>query len=248
MIRQAHTYLVGAMGGATLIAIAIVFFVVLVSAQVFKDWPIAALGGGGDSAVSAAQPATGTTAGGTDPDGATATALRSPGSRATREVDGSAPARGGGSIVQGDGVGTPGAGTPPPSGAGGQGQGAGSTPVGAPQATGGSEPGSGTASSGSAGGGNAPATGAGGGGSGGSGTGGGGTGTAAPPPSGQVAETVNGTVTQVDESVLGGTLDNSGVTAVTEGVVNGVAGPESTVGKVVDETVGAVGGLLHGNR
>jgi hypothetical protein len=38
------------------------------------------------------------------------------------------------------------------------------------------------------------------------------------------------------------------VTGVTEGVVNGVVGPESTVGKVVDEAVGAVGGLLHGNR
>ena len=43
MIRQAHTYLVGAMGGATLIAIAIAVFVLLVSAQVFRDWPIAAL-------------------------------------------------------------------------------------------------------------------------------------------------------------------------------------------------------------
>src|ERR1700709_70059 len=76
MIRQAHTYLVGAMGGATLIAIAIAVFVMLVSAQVFRDWPIAALGGGGDEAASvskghegsaeatgaAAAPATGRTA------------------------------------------------------------------------------------------------------------------------------------------------------------------------------------------
>ncbi|MGC1166488.1 MAG: hypothetical protein WA862_10300, partial [Solirubrobacterales bacterium] len=52
MIRQAHTYLVGAMGGATLIALAIVVFAVLVSAQVFRDWPIAALDGGGEAAVS----------------------------------------------------------------------------------------------------------------------------------------------------------------------------------------------------
>ena len=50
MIRQAHTYLVGAVGGATLIALAIVAFAVLVSAQVFRDWPIAALGGNGDEA------------------------------------------------------------------------------------------------------------------------------------------------------------------------------------------------------
>src|SRR4029077_2789056 len=48
MIRQAHTDLLGAMGGATLIAVAIVVFAVLVSAQVFRDWPIAALGGSGD--------------------------------------------------------------------------------------------------------------------------------------------------------------------------------------------------------
>ena len=36
MVRQAHTYLVGAMSGATLIAIAIAAFVLLVSAQVFR--------------------------------------------------------------------------------------------------------------------------------------------------------------------------------------------------------------------
>src|ERR1044071_5589855 len=59
MIRQAHTYLVGAMGGATLIAIAIAIFVMLVSAQVFRDWPIAALGDGNEAAVSEAQPAGG---------------------------------------------------------------------------------------------------------------------------------------------------------------------------------------------
>ena len=76
----------------------------------------------------------------------------------------------------------------------------------------------------------------------------GGAGGAAPSPSGQVTETVNNTVTKVDETALGGTLGNSGVTDVTEGVVNGVAGPESTVGKVVDEAVGAVGGLLGGKR
>ena len=43
MIRQAHNYLVGALSGVTLIGIAIAVFVVLVSAQVFHDWPIAAL-------------------------------------------------------------------------------------------------------------------------------------------------------------------------------------------------------------
>src|SRR4051794_24092378 len=55
MIRQAHTYLVGAVGGATLIALAIVAFALLVSAQVFKDWPIAALGSDDTAAVSSGQ-------------------------------------------------------------------------------------------------------------------------------------------------------------------------------------------------
>jgi hypothetical protein len=48
--------------------------------------------------------------------------------------------------------------------------------------------------------------------------------------------------------VLGGALGESGATGVTEGVVKGVAGPESPVGQVVDGTLEAVGGLLHGNR
>jgi hypothetical protein len=43
MIRQAHTYLVGALSGVVVIAIAIAAFVVLVSAQVFHDLPIPAL-------------------------------------------------------------------------------------------------------------------------------------------------------------------------------------------------------------
>src|ERR1700743_902356 len=43
MIRQAHTYLVGALSGVVVIAIAIGAFVVLVSAQVFHDLPIPAL-------------------------------------------------------------------------------------------------------------------------------------------------------------------------------------------------------------
>lgn len=43
MIRQAHTYLVGALSGVVVIGIAIAAFVVLVSAQVFHDLPIPAL-------------------------------------------------------------------------------------------------------------------------------------------------------------------------------------------------------------
>lgn len=40
MIKQAHSYLVGALSGVTLIGIAIAVFVVLVSAQVFHELPI----------------------------------------------------------------------------------------------------------------------------------------------------------------------------------------------------------------
>jgi hypothetical protein len=62
-----------------------------------------------------------------------------------------------------------------------------------------------------------------------------------------VTGTVNDTVSGVDEAT-GGALGNTGVTKVTEEVVNGVAGPESPVGETVDKTVEkvneAVGGLL----
>ncbi len=44
MIRQAHTYLVGALSGVTLIGIAIGVFIVLVSAQVFHEFPLADAG------------------------------------------------------------------------------------------------------------------------------------------------------------------------------------------------------------
>ena len=60
MIRQAHTYLAGAVSGTVLIAIAVAIFVMLVSVQAAKDWPLADLVGGDDGAsgaeVSAAQP------------------------------------------------------------------------------------------------------------------------------------------------------------------------------------------------
>ncbi len=44
MIRQAHTYLAGAVSGTALIAVAIVAFVLLVSAQAIRDWPLGGLG------------------------------------------------------------------------------------------------------------------------------------------------------------------------------------------------------------
>jgi hypothetical protein len=66
-----------------------------------------------------------------------------------------------------------------------------------------------------------------------------------------VTNTVNDTVSGVDEAT-GGTLGKTGVTKVTEGVVEGAAGPESPVGKTVEQTVEkvkeTVGGLLGGGK
>lgn len=55
MIRQAHTYLVGALSGVVVIGIAIAAFVVLVSAQVFHDLPIPALSSSDQKAASVSQ-------------------------------------------------------------------------------------------------------------------------------------------------------------------------------------------------
>jgi hypothetical protein len=230
MIRQAHTYLVSAMSGATLIVIAIVAFVLLVSAQVFESFPIAAFGDGGkDTKVSDAQP--------------------------VDSGSGSTPTAGGGGVAgvpagkaaagKGNGVGAGGGsqqgGTSP----------AGGAPAGGAEGGGTGEGGSGGGSEGGGGGGSSPAptqspsspsSG------GGSSSGGSSGGSATSTTSGKLTETVNETVTGVDETVLGGALKESGVTEVTEGLVNGLAGPESPVGKVVNETVNTVGGLLGGNH
>jgi hypothetical protein len=217
MIRQAHTYLVSAMSGATLIAIAIAAFVLLVSAQVFRDWPVAALGNGDDSSsLSKREPVGPTPA-------AAAGATAGPGASAATT------AGGGGIGKSGGGGSTPTAGAEAPEGGGTDGG----------EATGGGGPGgSGTGSPASP----APST------ADTSAGGGGGSGSTTTSTSGKVAETANGTVTQVDETATGGALNEAGVTPVTEGVVNGVAGTESPVGKVVDETAGAVGGVLPGTR
>jgi hypothetical protein len=227
MIRQAHTYLVGAMSGATLIAIAIAAFVLLVSAQVFRDWPIAALGSGdGGAAVSEARPAPGS------PGGAPDTGPAAANGQATSATGGAgAAAKGnGGSGAVGAGPtatieGESGGGNTVVAGGRGQGGSSPSAPAGSP---GSPDPA-------------APKTSGGGG----SGSGGGST-TSPTSTAGKVTETANDAVSQVDTTVTGGALQDSGVTAATEGVVNGVAGPESPVGKVVDETVNAAGGILGG--
>ena len=48
MIRQAHTYLAGAVSSTALVAAAVVAFVLLVSFQALRDWPLAGIGIGGD--------------------------------------------------------------------------------------------------------------------------------------------------------------------------------------------------------
>jgi hypothetical protein len=226
MIRQAHTFLVSAMSGAALIAVAIAVFVVLVSAQVFKDWPIAGLGGDGDETAPVSR--TEHAGGPVDVGGSGAGPLvgvgakragrasGDPGSVATRGIS----VTGGGGVTGSGGSGSRGGGAGTPS-----------SPAQVPTSS--NPPSNGSSGAGSA--------------SRGGNSGGAGSGTA-PSTSGTVTSTVNDTVTKVDETALGGTLHESGVTPVTEGVVDGVTGPESPVGKVVDETTGAVGDLLPGNR
>lgn len=216
MVRQARLYLLSAMSGASLIAAAIVAFVLLVSAQVFTDLPIAGLVGGGDEkpSLSTGRPA-------------------AAGEDSARALAGAGPkgADGGGRAAGGGAGGSAGAGDLTGQGPGGsvESPGGGGAPGG--EATGGG------------GGGSAPASP---GGSGGSSGGGGGEGGSATSPSGQVTGTVNETVNQVDETVTGGALEESGATEVTEEAVNGVAGPESTIGQAVDQTAGAVEGVVGG--
>lgn len=218
------------MGGATLIAIAIAAFVVLVSAQVFRDWPIAALGGGNESAAVSDGKAAGSdtaAAARVDPGAGAGSsngrALRK-GDARDGSGDGAAPVVAAVGPTAGGGAGT---------GTGGSRDGGGNEgSTGAPQGTHSSDSG-------------AAATNSGGGGNGGSGSSGGGTSAGgATSPSSQIAGTVDDTVSKVDETALGGTLGDSGVTDTTEEAVNGVAGPESVVGKVVDGATETVGGML----
>lgn len=272
MIKQAHTYLVGALSGVTLIGIAIAVFVVLVSAQVFHELPIVNVSSPDHKATSIspakALPAGGgtTTAAGTG--GTTAKVARrhaghrrgaladSPGAKSGGSHHGTAADRGAlaaatgpatavqGAPTVGGGKTSPSGGdagshssqpaagspaqSPPSSGGGGaSGTSGSSTPNGASRSSG-----TGSGSTGSSG-----ATGT-----------GSGTGTT---PTGPVtagvnsaAEELNETVHGADENLLGGTLEKTGVTEVTEGVVNGVAGPETVVGKTVEGVTEAVNGLL----
>ncbi|MBS1861058.1 MAG: hypothetical protein JSS68_05035 [Actinobacteria bacterium] len=266
MISQARTYLVGALSGVTLISAAIVVFAVLVSAQVFHDWPIAELGTHDQkSAVGPAKalPASKDTAA-TGSGRSTASIARPKARKATGNSGGanaasSKPANHGaaasepGALAEVPAQATPTESSPSTGGhesSSGGNSGSHSSPPGSSSSPSGSNAGSSGGSSGSGGSGsNAPAGAS----SGSSGSSGGGSGSTAttPPatatkPAQTVAEAVNGTVAGVDEHVLGGTLEKTGVTEVTENLVNGVAGPESPVGKTVEGVAEAVGGLLGG--
>jgi hypothetical protein len=233
MVRQARNYMVGAMSGAGLIAAAVVAFVVLVSALVFEDLPVAGLVGGGDEpSVSANErAATGATVAGAT------VGLGSPAAGAAAGGAGSAQGDGSGRSGDQGAPGVQGSAQQSPAGGGGTttgsgGNGGGSSPAATTGSNGGSGGGAtGTASSG-----------------GGSGSGGGseGGGTTTSSTSGKVTSTVNETVNQVDQTATGGALESTGVTQTTEEVVYGVAGPESAVGKTVDETVKTVEGVVGG--
>lgn len=62
-----------------------------------------------------------------------------------------------------------------------------------------------------------------------------------------VGGAVHNTVTAANQTVTGA-ISQSGVTAVSGVAMGTVGATGSTVGRAVEETVGAVGGLLHGSR
>ncbi|HEX4730969.1 MAG TPA: hypothetical protein VH299_06845 [Solirubrobacterales bacterium] len=257
MVRQAHNYLVGALSGVTLIGIAIAVFVVLVSAQVFHDWPIAALSSHNDQSSVAPAKAlpgvdqtadtapTGTTARPAHPNAAKAgAATAAPAAKRThRHHATSTDTTGPATVVEaaptaaGDETsgGNSGSRSSQPSSSTNSSS---STPS---SNSGSSSGGSSGSSSSSSSGSGSTATGSSG------STGGSGSTTTTPPTtaatkplSEAVVETADGTVGAVNE-VTGGTLEKAGVTQVTEEVVNGLAGPESLVGK----TVNGVGETLN---
>jgi hypothetical protein len=254
MVRQAHNYLVGALSGVTLIGIAIAVFVVLVSAQVFHDWPIAALSSHSDASSVAPAKAlpgvdqtadtapTGTTAGTAHPNAAKAgaatvapTAKRAhPHHAAATDATGPATVVEAAPTAAGDETsgGNSGSRSSQPSAST-------NSSSSTPSSNSGSSSGGSTGSSSSGSSGTATSS---------SGSTGNGGSTTTPPPttaatkplSEAVVEAADGTVGAVNE-VTGGTLEKAGVTQVTEEVVNGLAGPESLVGK----TVNGVGETLN---
>src|SRR5882757_6313490 len=266
MIKQAHTYLVGALSGVTLIGIAIAVFVVLVSAQVFQELPVVNVSNPEHKA-SAVSPAKALSAGGrtitATTGGTTAKVARSHGGAngtaiAAVPTGGNAGNRDGNAAGPGAEAGTTGPatvveGSPSASGDGTKSSGGNSgshasqpsrnSPSQSPSSSteSGSTSSTSSGTSGSTGSSTAAgSTGSSGSGSGSSGsTGGAVTATTKPPPSQEIEETVDGVVGGVDDAT-GGALGQTGIT----GVVESVAGPESVVGKTVDGVTEALNGLL----
>ena len=241
MIRQAHTYLAGAVSSTALVAAAVVAFVMLVSFQALRDWPLAGIGIGGDdsAAVGSSAPVSGSAQSPAEARGANDTAGPVVAKGSTRNGNGRSAAQQGNQVAI-DASPTATTGSPtaeaPPSAPAGQGGSAGA-PNDSPIGSASSSPTPGGGGNGGGGGSN-PATET----PSGSPAGSGGQST-----SGAVTGTVNKTVSGVDEAT-GGVLGSTGVTETTEKVVESVAGPESTVGKTVDEAVKTVGGLLGGKK
>ena len=73
MIRQARSYLLGAVSSTAVIAAAVVAFALIVSAQALRDWPIAGLGLDRGDEVSTAVGSNGSTAGESGGTGSAAT-------------------------------------------------------------------------------------------------------------------------------------------------------------------------------
>ncbi|MFT3865834.1 MAG: hypothetical protein QM729_16335 [Solirubrobacterales bacterium] len=243
MIRQARNYLVGAFSGVTLIGIAIGVFVLLVSAQVFHNFPLGQLSGQSDSQAVAPSKAlkegAGTTA--TTARGATATrsAKADAGTATTgrhhvaKKKDdtenavvaaiGAEPTAAGEESSTSESTGTGGSHTSSSSsGSKGSSSSGSSDTATASQSSGGDESTSGSESGSS----KTPTT-------------------TAKTISGGVEETVDTTVGAVNEAT-GGSLEKSGVSTTVEEVVKTTVGPESTVGKTVDGAAEVVSGLLGG--
>ncbi len=224
MARQAHSYFAGAVSSTAVIVAAVIAFVLLVSAQAFREWPVSGLGFGGPTAVSVSS---GRAVG----DAAASHARVAAAMRTAGAVVGSVGARATGHSRVAQRPGglsgeTPGT-TAPRGGSGSTAGGGGSASPASPSST--PAPGGGSGSH--------PAGGGGGAGVGGADSGVEGVSTG-------LTSTVGNTVSKVNET-LGGALSETGAPDITQGVVNGAAGPSSSVGHAVDETPGAVGGLLH---
>jgi hypothetical protein len=233
MVRQAKRYLAGAASSAALIAVAIVAFVLLVSAEAFRQWPIGGLGSGDPPSLAPARSVEAAAAAKTRAVAAARAARgRNRHESARRGARAGAGVRGertqAGNVV----ADLPGAqaGSTDSVGSGG-----GETKPSPAEHSGGS--------------GQARPT-AGGGNSNGGGSGGGGAGDGGGPRqsvSAPITEAVKETVSQVD-ATTGGTLEQAGVTPMAEEAVEAVAGTESTIGQTVDKSVQTAAGVLEAGR